>query len=144
VRHESLRAEGGSSRKSSKRVQTGEPVLRCATGCAVLLTGSGPARNVNVPQTFRVGGAGVTVGALRVMFWGALAMAITAGVGRCSEQRLETPDIFLEKLTAGCRVTKYGRSTGEPPATERPLLLAGEQLAQRRLNCATGSRSQLT
>ena len=28
-----------------------------------------------------VGGAGVTVGALRVTFWGALAMAITAGVG---------------------------------------------------------------
>jgi VIT1/CCC1 family predicted Fe2+/Mn2+ transporter len=29
----------------------------------------------------RVGGAGVTVGAIRVTFWGALAMAITAGVG---------------------------------------------------------------
>jgi VIT1/CCC1 family predicted Fe2+/Mn2+ transporter len=29
----------------------------------------------------RVGGAGVTVGALRVTFWGALAMAVTAGVG---------------------------------------------------------------
>ena len=29
----------------------------------------------------RVGGAGVTVGALRVTFWGALAMALTAGVG---------------------------------------------------------------
>jgi VIT1/CCC1 family predicted Fe2+/Mn2+ transporter len=28
------------------------------------------------------GGARVTVGAMRVMFWGALAMAITAGVGR--------------------------------------------------------------
>ena len=28
-----------------------------------------------------VGGAGVTVGAIRVTFWGALAMAITAGVG---------------------------------------------------------------
>jgi VIT1/CCC1 family predicted Fe2+/Mn2+ transporter len=28
-----------------------------------------------------VGGASVTVGALRVGFWGALAMAITAGVG---------------------------------------------------------------
>lgn len=29
----------------------------------------------------RVGGAGVPMGALRVTFWGALAMAITAGVG---------------------------------------------------------------
>ena len=29
----------------------------------------------------RVGGAGVMVGAIRVTFWGALAMAITAGVG---------------------------------------------------------------
>jgi VIT1/CCC1 family predicted Fe2+/Mn2+ transporter len=29
----------------------------------------------------RAGGAGVTVGALRVTFWGALAMAVTAGVG---------------------------------------------------------------
>ena len=29
----------------------------------------------------RVGGAGVTAGAMRVTFWGALAMAITAGVG---------------------------------------------------------------
>jgi vacuolar iron transporter family protein len=29
----------------------------------------------------RAGGAGVTMGALRVTFWGALAMAVTAGVG---------------------------------------------------------------
>jgi VIT1/CCC1 family predicted Fe2+/Mn2+ transporter len=29
----------------------------------------------------RVGGAGVTAGAMRVTFWGALAMAVTAGVG---------------------------------------------------------------
>jgi VIT1/CCC1 family predicted Fe2+/Mn2+ transporter len=29
----------------------------------------------------RAGGAGVTVGAIRVTFWGALAMALTAGVG---------------------------------------------------------------
>jgi VIT1/CCC1 family predicted Fe2+/Mn2+ transporter len=29
----------------------------------------------------RVGGASVKVGALRVTFWGALAMALTAGVG---------------------------------------------------------------
>ncbi len=29
----------------------------------------------------RAGGAGVTVGALRVTFWGALAMAVTAGIG---------------------------------------------------------------
>src|ERR1700681_3273412 len=29
----------------------------------------------------RAGGAGVTVGAIRVAFWGALAMAVTAGVG---------------------------------------------------------------
>ena len=29
----------------------------------------------------RAGGAGVTVGAMRVTFWGALAMALTAGVG---------------------------------------------------------------
>jgi VIT1/CCC1 family predicted Fe2+/Mn2+ transporter len=29
----------------------------------------------------RVGGAGVRVGAVRVTFWGALAMALTAGVG---------------------------------------------------------------
>jgi hypothetical protein len=27
------------------------------------------------------GGAGVTMGAMRVTFWGALAMALTAGVG---------------------------------------------------------------
>jgi VIT1/CCC1 family predicted Fe2+/Mn2+ transporter len=29
----------------------------------------------------RAGGAGVVIGALRVTFWGALAMGITAGVG---------------------------------------------------------------
>ena len=29
----------------------------------------------------RVGGAGALVGAVRVTFWGALAMAVTAGVG---------------------------------------------------------------
>jgi VIT1/CCC1 family predicted Fe2+/Mn2+ transporter len=29
----------------------------------------------------RAGGAGITMGALRVTFWGALAMAVTAGVG---------------------------------------------------------------
>jgi VIT1/CCC1 family predicted Fe2+/Mn2+ transporter len=29
----------------------------------------------------RVGGADVTVGAMRVTFWGALAMGLTAGVG---------------------------------------------------------------
>ena len=29
----------------------------------------------------RAGGAGMAVGALRVTFWGALAMAVTAGVG---------------------------------------------------------------
>jgi VIT1/CCC1 family predicted Fe2+/Mn2+ transporter len=29
----------------------------------------------------RAGGAGITVGAIRVTFWGALAMALTAGVG---------------------------------------------------------------
>jgi vacuolar iron transporter family protein len=29
----------------------------------------------------RAGGAGVTVGAIRVTFWGALAMAATAAVG---------------------------------------------------------------
>ncbi|MGB8321579.1 MAG: VIT family protein [Candidatus Acidiferrum sp.] len=29
----------------------------------------------------RAGGAGVTIGALRVTFWGALAMAVTAGIG---------------------------------------------------------------
>ena len=30
----------------------------------------------------RVGGAGVTKGAMRVTFWGALAMALTAGIGK--------------------------------------------------------------
>jgi vacuolar iron transporter family protein len=30
----------------------------------------------------RAGGAGVAVGAMRVTFWGALAMAVTAGVGK--------------------------------------------------------------
>jgi VIT1/CCC1 family predicted Fe2+/Mn2+ transporter len=29
----------------------------------------------------RAGGAGVMIGAMRVTFWGALAMAVTAGVG---------------------------------------------------------------
>jgi hypothetical protein len=29
----------------------------------------------------RAGGAGVAMGAIRVTFWGALAMALTAGVG---------------------------------------------------------------
>jgi VIT1/CCC1 family predicted Fe2+/Mn2+ transporter len=29
----------------------------------------------------RAGGAGVTSGAIRVTFWGALAMGVTAGVG---------------------------------------------------------------
>jgi vacuolar iron transporter family protein len=32
----------------------------------------------------RVGGARVTVGAMRVTFWGALAMGLTAGVGALS------------------------------------------------------------
>jgi hypothetical protein len=31
--------------------------------------------------TARVGGAGVTIGAIGVPFWGALAMAVTAGIG---------------------------------------------------------------
>jgi VIT1/CCC1 family predicted Fe2+/Mn2+ transporter len=30
----------------------------------------------------RAGGASVAIGAMRVAFWGALAMALTAGVGR--------------------------------------------------------------
>jgi len=30
----------------------------------------------------RAGGASITIGAVRVTFWGALAMALTAGVGR--------------------------------------------------------------
>jgi VIT1/CCC1 family predicted Fe2+/Mn2+ transporter len=30
----------------------------------------------------RVGGAGMMAGALRVTFWGGLAMAMTAGIGR--------------------------------------------------------------
>ncbi len=30
----------------------------------------------------RAGGASITVGAIRVTFWGALAMLLTAGVGR--------------------------------------------------------------
>jgi vacuolar iron transporter family protein len=30
----------------------------------------------------RAGGAGVAIGAIRVTFWGALAMALTAGIGR--------------------------------------------------------------
>ena len=30
----------------------------------------------------RAGGASIVVGAIRVTFWGALAMALTAGVGR--------------------------------------------------------------
>jgi VIT1/CCC1 family predicted Fe2+/Mn2+ transporter len=29
----------------------------------------------------RAGGAGVTMGAIRVTFWGAMAMALTAGIG---------------------------------------------------------------
>jgi VIT1/CCC1 family predicted Fe2+/Mn2+ transporter len=29
----------------------------------------------------RVGGAGVMIGAIRVTFWGGLAMAMTAGIG---------------------------------------------------------------
>jgi len=29
----------------------------------------------------RVGGAGVMMGGIRVTFWGALAMALTAGIG---------------------------------------------------------------
>jgi VIT1/CCC1 family predicted Fe2+/Mn2+ transporter len=29
----------------------------------------------------RAGGAGVLMGAIRVTFWGALAMAVTAGIG---------------------------------------------------------------
>ncbi len=29
----------------------------------------------------RVGGAGMMVGAMRVTFWGGLAMAVTAGIG---------------------------------------------------------------
>ena len=32
----------------------------------------------------RAGGAGVTMGAIRVTFWGALAMGVTAGVGALS------------------------------------------------------------
>jgi vacuolar iron transporter family protein len=34
----------------------------------------------------RAGGAGVTLGAMRVTFWGALAMAVTAAVGALLEQ----------------------------------------------------------
>ncbi|MCW8869787.1 MAG: VIT family protein, partial [Proteobacteria bacterium] len=30
----------------------------------------------------KAGGAAITIGAIRVTFWGALAMALTAGVGR--------------------------------------------------------------
>jgi vacuolar iron transporter family protein len=44
---------------------------RGALACLVLLGG----------VAARVGGARVTVGALRVTFWGALAMGLTAGVG---------------------------------------------------------------
>ena len=33
----------------------------------------------------RAGGSSVTASAIRVTFWGALAMGITAGVGSCSE-----------------------------------------------------------
>ncbi len=34
----------------------------------------------------RTGGAGVWPGVIRVTFWGALAMGMTAAVGLCSEQ----------------------------------------------------------
>ena len=37
----------------------------------------------------RAGGAGVTVGAIRVTFWGALAMALTAASGRWWQQLRE-------------------------------------------------------
>jgi VIT1/CCC1 family predicted Fe2+/Mn2+ transporter len=37
----------------------------------------------------RVGGAGVKAGALRVTFWGALAMAVTAGVGAATNLLIE-------------------------------------------------------
>jgi VIT1/CCC1 family predicted Fe2+/Mn2+ transporter len=30
----------------------------------------------------RAGGAGIAVGAIRVLLWGAFAMAVTAGIGR--------------------------------------------------------------
>ena len=39
----------------------------------------------------RVGGAGVKAGALRVTFWGALAMAVTAGVGAATNLLMSIP-----------------------------------------------------
>ena len=40
-----------------------------------------PKRTMSRHDTAKVGGAPAGVAALRVTFWGALAMAITAGVG---------------------------------------------------------------
>ena len=42
--------------------------------------------------TARAGGASVVTGTMRAGLWGALAMAVTAIMGRCSERLLERMD----------------------------------------------------
>src|SRR5271155_2201134 len=46
----------------------------------------------------RAGGSSVTASAIRVTFWGALAMGITAGVGSCSEPSYSG----IRRATANC------------------------------------------
>ena len=71
-----------------------------------------------------VGGAGVRIGAIRVLFWGALAMVITAGVGtlfggaglsRIEEgsARATNPPIAIS--TGGSEVLGERFSEGERP-----------------------------
>ena len=70
------------------------PPIAAAIGIAALRTDeSSPTRHKNVTSSLiflaslgslaaYAGGASITVGALRVTFWGVLAMALTAAVGR--------------------------------------------------------------
>jgi vacuolar iron transporter family protein len=54
-------------------------ILAPSTGLISLVSGTSIAFLGGLAA--RAGGAGVTMGAIRVTFWGALAMAVTAGVG---------------------------------------------------------------
>jgi VIT1/CCC1 family predicted Fe2+/Mn2+ transporter len=60
----------------------------------------------------RAGGASVTVGALRVTFWGALAMAVTAGVGALFGTRSAATAAFSANSAPGATEHPARHSTG--------------------------------
>ena len=66
----------------------------------------------------RVGGAGVMVGAMRVTFWGAMAMAVTAGIGRFAGALLERGRWIVDAWTAGKkRMKAFGDLPSMRPAS---------------------------